>query len=415
MASFSYQGRARNGDSISGIIDANNIQAAASQLNTDGITPIKIDAAGENTATGQTKSFDIVNAIKEKFTRKKPSLDDLILFSRQMYTLMRAGVPIIRAITGLADTSRNIVLAETLRKVIAELESGHNLSAAMSHYPEVFNSLFVSMVGIGENTGNTDEVFLQLSAYMEREKVTRDQVKAAMRYPTFVIVAISVAMVIINMWVIPTFAKVFASLNAELPLPTQFLLGISGFMVSYWWLLLGILFGCVYGFKHYINTDAGRMVWDKRKTRFPLMGSILLRATLSRFSRAFAMTQRAGVPLIQGLMVVARAVDNAFIGHNIQEMRNGIERGDTLTRTANATNMFTPLVLQMLAVGEETGAVDEMLDQVADFYDREVDYDLKNLTSAIEPILIVFIGAMVLVLALGVFLPMWDLIGAAKG
>ena len=222
-------------------------------------------------------------------------------------------------------------------------------------------------------------------------------------------------MFIINMFVIPTFAKVFAGFGAELPLPTRILLSISEFTVSYWYIIFGILLAVYFAFRHYIKTEKGHWQWDRFITRIPIIGSIVLRATLARFARSFSMSLRAGVPLVTGLALVSRAVDNVFVGGHIADMRNGIERGDTLTRTAANTEMFTPLIIQMLTVGEETGNVDDMLEEVADFYDREVEYDVKNMTSAIEPILIVFIGAMVLVLALGVFLPMWDLAAAAKG
>lgn len=410
MSLFAYTGRTTQGQPVSGEMDAANADSIAARLNSQGIIPLKI-----NEASAATEAPALVNSISHKLKQKKPTLDELILFSRQMHTLLRAGVPIIKAMTGLADSTRNLYLQEILKKIIQDLEEGRQLSASMAQYPRVFSSLIISMVQIGENTGRLDKVFLQLSEYLDREKTTRDQVKSALRYPMFVMVAISIAMIIINMFVIPTFAKVFAGLNAELPLPTRVLLGISNFSVEYWWLLTGLTIIAIVAFRYYIKTEKGAFNWDHFKTRVPIMGSIVLRATLSRFSRAFAMTQRAGVPLIQGLVVVSRAVDNHYVEHHIKGMRNGIERGDTLTRTAQSTTMFTPLVIQMLAVGEETGAVDEMLEQVADFYDREVDYDLKNLTSAIEPILIIAIGAMVLVLALGVFLPMWDLIGAAKG
>jgi len=410
MPLFQYTGKTSQGQSVNGEMSGTNADVIAAQLNTQGIIPLKIQVAVK-----QEQQPGLIEKINTKLNSKKPTLDELILFSRQMHTLMRAGVPIIRAMTGLADSTRNLYLQEILYKIIQDLEEGKQLSAAMAHYPNVFSSLVISMVQIGENTGRLDEVFLQLSEYLDREKTTRDQVKSALRYPMFVMTAIFVAMVIINMFVIPTFSKVFAGLNAELPLPTQILLGISNFSVEYWWVLLGLTIALLIAFFQYIKTESGAFNWDHLKTRFPIMGSIILRATLSRFARAFAMTQRAGVPLIQGLVVVSRAVDNHFVEFHIRNMRNGIERGDTLTRTAQGTTMFTPLIIQMLSVGEETGAVDEMLEQVADFYDREVDYDLKNLTSAIEPILIIAIGIMVLVLALGVFLPMWDLIGAAKG
>lgn len=409
MPLFNYTGRTTEGQAVNGELSGTDQDSIATILNGKGIMPLKIILA-----TQASQQHDIFKALKERQEKKIPSLDELILFSRQMHTLARAGVPIIRAMTGLAESVRNVYLQKILYSMIRDLEEGHQLSAAMAKYTDVFTSLMISMVQIGENTGRLDEVFLQIAEYLDREKTTREQVKSAIRYPMFVIIAISVAMIIINMFVIPTFAKVFEGLNAELPLPTQILLGISNFSVQYWWVLLSLTIIAVFSFRHYIHTEKGAYNWAHFITRVPIMGSIILRATLSRFARAFAMTQRSGVPLIQGLMVVSRAVDNVYIEQHIVDMRTGIERGDTLTRTAQNTTMFTPLVIQMLSVGEETGAVDEMLDQVADFYDREVDYDLKNLTSAIEPILIIAIGMMVLVLALGVFLPMWDLIGAAK-
>lgn len=408
MPTFQYTARDNQGQAIDGKIEASSVDAVASQLLNTGITPLNIvqDEIEEKKSTSLNFDFS---------KNKKPTLDDLVLFSRQMYTLMHAGVPIIRSITGLAETTRNQVLQRTLHSVRREIEGGHELSTALAQHQDIFSQLFISMVQVGENTGNLDEIFLQVSGYLEREKNTRDQIKSAMRYPTFVIIAITIAMFIINMWVIPTFAKVFAGFNAELPLPTRILLGISEFTVNYWYVLVAILLAAIFSFKYYIKTERGHWQWDRFITRIPIIGNIILRATLARFSRSFAMALSAGVPLVTGLTLVSRAVDNIYIGGHIADMRNGIERGDTLTRTAAATDMFTPLIIQMLTVGEETGNVDEMLEEVANFYDREVDYDVKNLTSAIEPILIIFIGAMVLVLALGVFLPMWDLASVAKG
>ena len=410
MPFFQYTGRDNQGQAVSGDIEANSLDAVATQLSNTGITPINISQAGNVQEKNVNKSLNI-----DFSKNKKPSLDDLTLFARQMYTLMHAGVPIIRAITGLSDTTRNLVLQKTLRSVRTEIEGGHELSTALAQYPDIFAHLFVSMVQVGENTGNLDDVFLQISGYLDREKETRNQIKAALRYPSFVLIAITVAMFIINMWVIPTFAKVFAGFGAELPLATRILLGTSELTVAYWPVLLGSLIIAIFGTRYYVKTEKGLWQWDRAKTRIPIVGSIILRATLSRFARSFSMALSAGVPLVTGLGLVSRAVDNVYVGGHIADMRNGIERGDTLTRTAAATEMFTPLIIQMLTVGEETGNVDDMLNEVADFYDREVDYDVKNLTSAIEPILIVFIGAMVLVLALGVFLPMWDLMSAAKG
>ena len=408
MPTFQYTGRDNQGQAVDGNVEANSVDAVATQLLNTGITPLNITQAEKEQKESGSLNFDFNK-------NKKPALDDLVLFSRQMYTLMHAGVPIIRSITGLADTTRNQVLQKTLQAVRREIEGGHELSTALAQHPDIFSHLFISMVQVGENTGNLDEVFLQISGYLDKEKNTRDQIKAAIRYPTFVIIAITIAMFIINMWVIPTFAKVFAGFGAELPLATRILLSISEFTVNYWYFIVAVLMLIFFSFRHYIKTEKGHWQWDRFITRIPIIGSIVLRATLARFARSFSMSLSAGVPLVTGLTLVSRAVDNVYIGGHIAGMRNGIERGDTLTRTAAATEMFTPLIIQMLAVGEETGNVDEMLEEVADFYDREVDYDVKNLTSAIEPVLIVFIGAMVLVLALGVFLPMWDLASAAKG
>ena len=406
MPLFQYRGRNTQGAAVNGDLEAASASAVATQLSSSGITPVAIEEIQPST------SFD--DLLQQWQRRKRPELDDLILFARQFYTLMRAGVPIIRAINGLAENTRNLMFKEALREVLGELEAGHELSAAMHQHPKIFSSLFINMVRVGENSGRLDEVFLQIAGYLEREKTTRDQIKSAMRYPSFVIIAVAVAMFIINLWVIPTFAKVFSGFHAQLPLPTRILLMVSDFTVAYWAYILAAMFIASLGLRHYLKSKDGEYRWDKYKLRIPIIGNILLRATLSRFARAFSMSIRSGVPLVQALMLVSRAVDNAFIGEAILDMRNGIERGDTLTRTAAASKMFTPLVLQMMAVGEETGSVDDLLEQVSDFYDREVDFDLQSLTSKLEPLLIVIIAIMVMVLALGVFLPMWDLINVAK-
>lgn len=405
MATFFYKGRTNRGDSIEGNISAANADAVATQLFNSGITPIDISEQAE-------KSADI--KLGHLFG-ERVGLEELILFSRQMYTLMKAGVPITRSITSLAESSNNAALHNALLTIVEELESGRELSTAMTQYPKIFSTLYVSMIQVGENTGRLDEAFLQISEYLALDKDTRDRIKAALRYPVIVLVAIAGAIAIINLFVIPAFAKVYSGLNAELPWATKILIATSNFMVANWPFLLAGLIMSFVGITMYVRTDDGRYKWHKYKLRIPVVGSIINRSLLARFSRSFAMATRAGVPLIQTMTVVARAVDNDFISERVLQMRNGVERGDTLTRTAAATGLFTPLVIQMMSVGEETGAVDDLLQEVAEYYEREVDYDLKNLSAAIEPILIVAIGIMVFILALGVFLPMWDLAGAYKG
>ena len=305
MPIFEYKGRNNQGQAVDGNIEANSADAVATQLLNTGITPIDITQATKEQVSKDNNSLNF-----DFSKNKKPTIDDLVLFSRQMYTLLRAGVPIIRSITGLADTTRNQVLQKTLHSLRTEIEGGHELSTALAQHPDIFSHLFISMVQVGENTGNLDEVFLQISGYLEREKNTKDQIKAAMRYPTFVIIAIGIAMFIINMWVIPTFAKVFAGFGAELPLPTRILLGISEFTVNYWYIIAGIIFITLFSIRYYIKTEKGHWQWDRLMTRIPIIGSIVLRATLARFARSFSMSLSAGVPLVTGLTLVSRAVDN---------------------------------------------------------------------------------------------------------
>lgn len=401
MPLFQYKARDAAGKLLQGQAEAFSAEALAEQLQTGQVIPISI------TAVEVKKGIDFGKLP----ARRKPKvrLDDLILFCRQMYTLISSGVPLVRAIRGLVDTARNQTLGAALSKVVEDLESGMELSGAFSRHSRVFPPLLCRMVQVGEVTGKLDEVFLQLAGYFEREKETINRVKAALRYPTFVLIAIAIAITIISLFVIPAFEKVFSSFGAQLPLPTRILMAVSSFMQHYWFVLLGLILLIIVAIQRALKTEKGRFFWDRYKLKLPLVGDIILRSTLARFSRGFNMSYTAGIPLSQALGFTARAVDNLFIGAKIEKIRNGIERGDTLTRSATQSGMFTPLVLQMLAVGEESGSVDTMLEDVAEFYEREVEYDLKNLSSAIEPIMIVLIGGMVLVLALGVFLPMWNL------
>lgn len=400
MPSFAYKGRSVRGALVQGELEAATIDAVASQLFNTGITPIEIT---------ERSGSDASESVLSRVRAKRPGLDDIILFTRQMYTMMKSGVPITRAMNGIIASTRNVYLVDALKESLSFLESGRDLASSLARHPEIFPTLFISMVRVGEETGRLDEAFKRIGNYLELEKETRQRVKAAIRYPIFVVVAIGIAIAVINILVIPVFADLFAKSNVPLPWQTRILMTTSGFFVNYWPLLLGGLIGAVIAFRSYIKTERGRYWWDKRKLDIPIVGGILHRATLGRFARAFSMALTSGVPLVQAMTVVARSVDNEFIAEHILGMRNGIERGESLTRTATITNQFTPLVLQMLSVGEETGEVDNLLVEVADYYEREVDYDIKNLSASIEPILIIAIGIMVLILALGVFLPLWDL------
>ena len=349
------------------------------------------------------------------FLTPKVSLDDLVIFSRQMYSLAKSGIPILRSVKGLADTTSSKRMTAALNDVADQLERGRTLSSALHKHTQVFGRLFVSIVHVGENTGKLDAAFLQLSFYLEREQETRKQIKAATRYPMFVMIAIVIALVIMNIMVIPIFADMFKSFGAELPLMTRILLTTSEFFITKWpHLLVGIALSILF-LVRYLRTENGRYKWDRTKLKLPIVGSLFERTLLGRFARSFSMMLVSGVPLTSALNLVAEAVDNAFMAERILNMRKNIEKGESLSRVASSSKLFTPLVLQMINVGEETGRVDELLAEAAEFYEREVDYDLKNLTSKIEPILISVVAGMVLVLALGIFTPMWDMMGAIKG
>jgi len=408
MATFRYSGRNAEGVKVVGIVDGNSAEAVASELLGKSITPLTIEAQNAVDA-------DVFASIGEFLRRKHVDLDELIIFCRQMYSLAKAGVPIIRAIAGLGESNRNLYLREVLQKVRSDLEGGVSMAVALNAHPKVFGTLFVSMISVGENTGQLDQAFRQLASYLELERETRKRIKQATRYPLFVLSAMAVALTVINLFVIPAFSKVFAQFQAQLPLPTRILIATSQFFQDYWWLLALLLGGSLYAFFKWIETEAGALKWDQLKLRLPIVGGIFERIALARFTRTFAMMYKAGVPLLQTLSINSASVGNKYIGQAILGMRESVERGEALTRSASASGLFTPLVLQMMAVGEETGALDDLFVEVADFYEQEVDYDLKQLADAIEPILIVAMGVMVLILALGVFLPMWELASAAKG
>ncbi|MEK6550533.1 MAG: type II secretion system F family protein [Pseudomonadota bacterium] len=407
MALFQYRGRTQRGEAVKGKLEGQSAEAVATQLFNSGITPVDINEAAAVS--------DVTGPLREWLAQSRGvTLVDLVLFNRQMYTLLKAGVPIMQALRGLRETTQNPALAKVIASLSDGLDTGLDLSTAMKRHPPVFSNLFVSMIQVGETTGSLELAFLQLAEYLEREKDTRDRVKAAIRYPQFVLVAMVVAMFILNYWVIPTFAKVYASFRIELPLVTRILIATSRFTVNYWYIMLGAVAAVIGGTRYYLHTPNGRYRWHKWQLRLPVIGPILYKSTLGRFARALATMIRAGIPLVQGITVVARAVDNDYVSERILQMRDGIERGETIARTAAATGLFPPLVVQMISVGEDTGAIDALMLNVADYYDREVDYAIKNLATAIQPILLVVLGGLVLLLALGVFLPMWDLVKVAR-
>lgn len=408
MPVFSYKGRSGRGEMVQGSLEGVDSGAIADQLLNTGITPteIKISRSVRTKAEGPS--------LWQRLSQDK-SVDpiELMLFSRQMYTLLKAGVPIMRALAGLQESSQNTMFALMIQDLRESLDSGRELSIAMRRHPQIFSHFYVSMVQVGEMTGMLDQTFLRLYDHLQFEKDMRERIKSAVRYPMFVVIAMGIALVIVNIFVIPAFAKVFEGFHTELPLMTKVLLGFSNFMVFSWPILLAGLIGAVVAFRSWIKTVDGRYKWDRYKFELPIAGPIIKKATLARFARSLALSFKSGIPIVQALNTVGMVVDNEYMRGKVDQMRDGVERGESILRTASATGVFNPTVMQMIAVGEETGDMDGLMFEVAGMYEREVEYEIKNLSAQIEPIMIVGLGAMVLVLALGIFLPMWDLGKAA--
>ena len=401
MPNYTYTGRGSNGQLVDGEIEGSNNSAVAGLLMDRGVTPIDI--------VEKKARIDIVDMLNEKFDLYKISIEEQLMFTRQMGGLLKAGIPITRAITGISESIENPLLVKALRDIQDQLESGRSLSIACARHPKVFSNLYISMLQVGESTGRLDQAFDQMSEYIDRNRRIASNIRTALRYPTTVLIAIAIAMAIVNLFVIPKFAAFFEANRLELPWQTLFLLNTSNFFVDYWMYMAVLMIGGALGFRHYINTLDGKLKWHKFIINVPVVGSILHRAFMARFARSFAMAYSAGVPIVQAMGVISRSIGNEYISWHVNGMREGIEHGESLTRAAKNTGMFTPVVMQMFAVGEEAGNLEEMMVFIADFYEEEVDYDVKNLSDKIEPLIYVAMGAMVLVLALGIFVPMWDI------
>ncbi|HEX6736131.1 MAG TPA: type II secretion system F family protein [Azonexus sp.] len=401
MANFAYTGRDGGGKRVEGVLEGTSAGNVADLLLGRGVTPLKI----EETRARPKSSAGAGGGLFQP----KVGHGDVLLFSRQIHTLLKAGVPIMRALAGLQESATNPAMKAVIADVKESLEAGRELSVALARHPKVFGAFYISMVRVGEATGLLDEIFLRLFDHMEFERYMREQVKSALRYPMFVVLAMAAAIVVVNIFVIPAFAKVFQGFGADLPLMTKILLAFSNFMVAWWPAMLAATVAAVFAFRAWVGTHKGRMQWEALALRFPIAGKIVRKAAMARFARSFALSTRSGVPIMQALSNSAQTVDNSYIAAKIEGMRDTVERGESVLRAAISSAFFTPVVLQMVAVGEESGALDDMMDEIGQMYQREVEYELKTLGQQIEPILIVCLGALVLVLALGIFLPMWDL------
>lgn len=404
MPKFAFSAKDSQGVLSTGVREAATAGELAKELAATGLVPLLVKPEAD--------AAKVLAPTTSKLNRKV-KLDELIIFSHQMASLTKAGISVVRAIRGLSESQKNERFAEVLKDMASQLESGTDVATSMRRYPKVFSELFASVIHVGENTGRLDIAFRQIAGYLETERETRRRVKAATRYPSFVIAAMAGGVLVLNIFVIPAFAGVFAKFKAELPWQTKAIMAVSDFFVNFWPMLLVVGVCSVFGMRQYVATPGGRYNWDRIKLKLPLLGDIFNRINLARFCQTFAMVSKSGLPITQGLSVISRAIGNEYQAQKVAQMREGIERGSGIYQTASETKMFSPVVLQMISVGEETGNMDELMEQAATFYEEEVDYDLKTLTEAIEPILIIGIAGMVLVMALGVFLPLWDLSSVA--
>jgi MSHA biogenesis protein MshG len=405
MSQFLYSGRSLRGELVSGSLEAESEEAAAARLQQDGITPINIAAT-----LGVPLASAPLTQIARRMGLGKPKTADLVLFTRQMYTIVKSGIPLLRGLRGLASSTHSVVLRQALEDVLRSLEAGRDLTTSFGRHPEIFPEIYLGIIAVGEATGTLEAAFLRLSDYMVQESDLQQRVKSALRYPLMVIIAIAVAIGIITTFVMPRFAPLFRVLGNDIPLPTRIILAVSEIARRDWYWVLAVAAALFVAGRAYVRTVGGRLRWHKLLLSVPVIGPLVRQATLARLSRTLSIAITAGMPMLETLAIIARVCGNNYLARRMLRLRDRVERGEPLSRAAAGVRMFPALVLQMIAVGEETGELPQLLDEVAGFYEREVQFSLSTLSAAIEPILIVLIGGMVLILALGVFLPMWNMI-----
>jgi MSHA biogenesis protein MshG len=401
MDMYDYQGRNRHGDLLRGSMESTSAQAVATLLLETQIAPVWIKA--------QAEAFKMPAWFMRLSGQDSVGRLDLLLFTRQMANMVRAGLQMMDAIDGIQKTTASKPLARILKSVREDLDRGVVLSNAFARHPQTFDDYYVNMVRVGEGTGRLEEAFRSLYGQLEFDQNMRQKIKAALRYPTFVLAALAIAITILTILVIPSFAKTYAGLKVELPLLTRILLAVSNFAVHYWWAVLmgGALMYFVVRLA--LRSKEGRYAWDKFKLKIPITGSLTNKATVARFSRSFATAMKSDVPLVQAFQLVSRVVENSFFERRIMEMRNDVQRGEVLSRAMRNSGIFSPIELQLITVSERTSDVDQAVEQIAIMYAEDVEYEVARLSQTIEPLLLALMGLLVGLLVLGIFLPMWDL------
>jgi MSHA biogenesis protein MshG len=343
-----------------------------------------------------------------KFGEKvKP--EDVSLFTDQLATMLKAGVPLVTSLEAIHSQVSNEKFKGILYEIIGDVNSGYSLSVAMQKHPKVFDNLYVNMIHAGEEAGVMDTVLNRLSNLIESDIKVKQEVKSAMRYPMIVLVVLILAFVGAMVFIIPAFMGMFNQMGAELPLPTRIMIATSDFMRNYWWLLGAIVAGIIFGFKRYINTEGGRLWWDGFKMKAPVFGDLISKSSLSRFAHMLRTLSQSGIQIVDAMKVVAETTGNAALTRDILEARKDVIRGNAIAESLRKSHFFSKLVIQMIDIGEQSGSLEEMMGSIAKQYDRDVDYSIKKLSSLIEPIMVMIISGFLLIFALGIFLPMWNM------
>jgi len=397
MATFTYTARAFNGDLRTATIDASSRDDVIAQLRKQRLSVVKIDQdAAKKIGRGSIKTRDVV------------------IFTRQFSTMINSGLPLVQALTILAEQTDNKALAEVTRKVVFDVESGNTVADALSKHPRAFTNLYVNMVAAGEAGGILDTILLRLATFLEKNDALVRKVKGAMIYPTVIMSVAAIAVVVLLIFVIPVFAGMFASAGQALPMPTRLVIGASGFLRRYWWVIGAVVVIGGYMFKKYYATPPGKLVIDRLMLRMPVLGDVLRKSAVSRFTRTLGTLISSGVSILEGLEITAKTAGNRVIQDAIMQSRSSIAGGDTIAQPLQKSKVFPPMVISMIAVGEQTGGLDEMLSKIADFYDEEVDAAVSNLLSLLEPIMIVFLGVVVGGMVVAMYLPIFDMVNAVQ-
>jgi type IV pilus assembly protein PilC len=393
---YAYKARDKGGNILNGTIVADNEALVLARLREQGFVPLEVDK--------QKRGMNI------ELTAKKVKFKELSVFARQFATMVNSGLPILRSLAILAEQTQNPELARVLGEIRTDVEQGSSLSGAMVKHPKVFNDLFVAMVKSGETGGSLDDVLLRLADMIEAEVRLRGKIKSAMTYPIAVVALVVLIMSAMLLFVVPQFQTIYSSLGGSLPLPTRVLLTMSNLFKKYWYIVLIGTFVFRFFFKRWKKTDNGRAWVDKMKLRVPVFGILFQKTALSRFASTFSMLLRSGVPILQSLEIVAETVNNRVVSDAVNDVQDSVRQGESMAKPLAKHAVFPPMVVQMIAVGEETGQVDMMLEKVALFYEQEVEASVDALTSLIEPLLIAVIGGCVGAAVIALYMPMFNII-----